>query len=429
MRVGDILRRAMIRDRLIPGDVLLYDSPGLIAWVIRMKTWGDVTHTEVYLGERTGRLPDGTSYDGPACAAARGPQDAGGGGVQTYPLRTEGLRYVMRPTRPFDLVQMERFHRSCIGQRYDLWGVLRVFALQGHGALDRAYCSEHTARMCGTDHGGPGLVNIRYDCDRVSPPMCKASPSVRPHHHRGARGGSCRMTPPDLRSVGIVLGAADVFAWPRTSRITAIALGAHSLTIDHSKRGEWPAQPWEDTTQEGTIWLLAQIGGRWYAGAGERLRPGQTTKDLDVPAGLGRDWFYRPEQEPLHSWSPTTGEVFGFLVSTPARTEWPDPHERTDVVLVEYPSLRVVWREGDAVEPPDAEPETPPADDPPADTHDEAAYVAELRGQIAALAERVDAVSGVAVALGAGLDALDVALHAPVSTSREWGHAHTIRRP
>ena len=149
---------------LRPGDILMFSTGGLVGKWIKFKTWSDFTHTEWYLGD--GKV-----------AAARGPQD-GKGGVQTYDFRPDNIVLVLRPNRPFDLAAMRAFHESCIGQRYDLWGLVRVFYLGGDGAADKTYCSEHVARCYRTRNGGPGLVNECADCDDVSPAQVPLSPVV-----------------------------------------------------------------------------------------------------------------------------------------------------------------------------------------------------------------------------------------------------------
>lgn len=161
-------------DDLMPGDVLLYRSSGIVGWWIRWKTWSDVNHCELYLGLGATATNDGP-YQGPISAAARGPQD-GKGGVQTYPFRAEGLVYVLRPNVNFDLDRMEAFHATCVGQKYDTLGVARVFYAGGNGDADKAFCSEHVARVCRTDHGGPGLFAPTWDCDKTDPGMLLCSP-------------------------------------------------------------------------------------------------------------------------------------------------------------------------------------------------------------------------------------------------------------
>lgn len=156
----------MTRDQMLawlqPGDVLLYSTKGFVSFWIKVKTWSDKTHVELYLG-------DGKT------AAARGPND-GKGGVQTYDFRETDLVLVLRPNVPFDIERMKAFHESCVGQKYDMWGLLRVFCFRGKSEQGKAYCSEHVARMCRLKNGGPGMINECADCDDQAPADCERSP-------------------------------------------------------------------------------------------------------------------------------------------------------------------------------------------------------------------------------------------------------------
>jgi hypothetical protein len=63
---------------LQPGDILLYGDGSLLSWLIRLRTWSDVSHVEVYIGG--GRV---------LASRAQGPRE--------YALRFLGLRRVVRP--------------------------------------------------------------------------------------------------------------------------------------------------------------------------------------------------------------------------------------------------------------------------------------------------------------------------------------------
>ena len=153
------------QDFLQPGDILLYSSSGAVAWWIKFKTWDDCSHAEWYLG-------NGLS------AGARGPGSEGGVGVRTFPTRFKGLSYILRPNMPCDIPQMQSFHESCTDEGYDTWGLVKVFYLRKDGADDKAYCSEHVARCFKVEHGGCGLFQKHYDCDKVTPGMLKSSRAV-----------------------------------------------------------------------------------------------------------------------------------------------------------------------------------------------------------------------------------------------------------
>lgn len=69
-------------------------------------------------------------------------------GVDTYPLRTSGLLYILRPVVPFDIDAGRQWHEGCRGQGYDTFGLLRAFFTpKGRGNIGKQWCSEHTARM------------------------------------------------------------------------------------------------------------------------------------------------------------------------------------------------------------------------------------------------------------------------------------------
>ncbi len=143
----------------------------------------------------------------------------------------------------------------------------------------------------------------------------------------------------DLNQVTIVLGP-NIASWPQTSTVTATQATDHNLCIWHTALGQWPTTIFFDdptTLLEGNQWVFANINGQWYGGAADWYRPGQACKDVTANT-IGRDAFYNPSQEPLHSWVPRPGEVFGVMSSTPARA-WPAMRtldQRTNVVLVRW---------------------------------------------------------------------------------------------
>jgi hypothetical protein len=144
----------------------------------------------------------------------------------------------------------------------------------------------------------------------------------------------------DLRNVTWVLGPNDVWAWPQTSTVTGTKQVPHELCIWHTKLGQWPSVIFfndPNTLVEGNQWVVANIGGRWYGGAADWYRPGQACKDVTADT-IAADAFYYPEQEPLRSWRPAVGEVFGLFSTTPARA-WPAMRtvdQRSNIVLVRW---------------------------------------------------------------------------------------------
>ncbi len=151
--------RSSLIEVLRPGDVLLYSGRGLYSWIIKIKTWSEISHCETYVG-------------GGFSAASRD-----GKGVGTYPLRTSQLRYVLRPAGPLQLRSGLRWHASVVGQGYDWLGVIRAFiSPRGRGNIGKQWCSEHTARMA-------NKMGLRpfgsYDAEKVSPRDFLTSPYYR----------------------------------------------------------------------------------------------------------------------------------------------------------------------------------------------------------------------------------------------------------
>jgi hypothetical protein len=141
----------------------------------------------------------------------------------------------------------------------------------------------------------------------------------------------------DLNQVTIVLGPANIASWPQTATVTGTKASQGELCVYTTKTGLWPTSLFFDTNAliEGNQWVFANIGGRWYGGAGEWQRPGQACKPVPLE-NMGADTFYGDNMEPLRSWRPQPGEVFGVMASTPARA-WPSMRtvdERSNVVLI-----------------------------------------------------------------------------------------------
>jgi hypothetical protein len=151
-------------DFIRPGDCLLYRASGVVGWIIKIKTWHDVTHCEGYAGA-------GMSV------ASRGPQD-GVGGVGLYPLRLDGLVAILRPIPAFNLARAMAWFRTVNGESYDLWGLLRFFTI-GAGKQDRMFCSEFLTRW----YRAGGFEPFQPDEDADAVPPCYFLISPLMDHH------------------------------------------------------------------------------------------------------------------------------------------------------------------------------------------------------------------------------------------------------
>jgi hypothetical protein len=148
---------------LATGDHLLYDvdslwsDPGgfLCDWVIRTKTWSDVAHIEIYDG-------NGMSL------ASRA------GGVNRYPFRAQGLKYILRPNT-WNHVAATAYFLTVKGQGYDWKGLLCFTLAVRTGANGKQFCSEF-ARNLDAAAGCPSFYK-QWPADLTAPGMFKASPA------------------------------------------------------------------------------------------------------------------------------------------------------------------------------------------------------------------------------------------------------------
>lgn len=139
------------------GDILLYKGSGIFGWLTRTKTWSDVGHVEIYVGNHTTIT----------ASAARG--------VDFHPLRLDfkKLRYVRRPLQKLNLgAAIKWFVTNAKGQKYDGWGLFRSFVLVKQGVKNlRMFCSEVSdAFLRG---GGVFLFDKSLPPDAVSPAQFK----------------------------------------------------------------------------------------------------------------------------------------------------------------------------------------------------------------------------------------------------------------
>lgn len=157
--------------RLQPGDILLFDRPGLFGTLIKLKRGEQYSHVEIYAG------------DGQTVASRNGI------GVNQYPIDLNGLAAIYRPTNPaaFSFQKgMEWFTSKdsngkflIKGQGYDWIGLLSfTFAkFQGRNS-GKMFCSEFVMRFY--RHAGLELFSPITDADAVSPGMLPYSLELKP---------------------------------------------------------------------------------------------------------------------------------------------------------------------------------------------------------------------------------------------------------
>ena len=136
----------------------------------------------------------------------------------------------------------------------------------------------------------------------------------------------------------------NVGGWPAASTVTDVRIRdvpAGGICIEHTKAGVWPGTRTQGGSNlAGNPWVFGNVNGRWYAATYEWLRPGQICK-LTVAGGHGRpsrELGPHIKRPPLDNWVPRSGEMVGFMVSTPARFGPEGPvRERSNIVLVRWP--------------------------------------------------------------------------------------------
>ena len=126
----------------------------------------------------------------------------------------------------------------------------------------------------------------------------------------------------DLTSVTYVGPYPNIANWQETARITSASHGNGILCIEHTRLNIWPGLPFiydSNTIVEGNQWMFANVGGKWYGGAGHWYRPGQACKG-EVDERFFVDAFR--VKPPFNSLVLRRGDVFGVAVTTPSRV-WP----------------------------------------------------------------------------------------------------------
>jgi hypothetical protein len=135
-------------------------------------------------------------------------------------------------------------------------------------------------------------------------------------------------------------GPMNVGPWAITSTLTSVSQTRYQWCMDHTKKFSWPAalEPGGGVNVNGNMWAIANIGGTWYAGIIEWLKPGMVCQSLgsggavNVLQAMSTHWFFSP----LKGYVPKPGETIYVFVSAVA---WPghvNPivNERTQFVKV-----------------------------------------------------------------------------------------------
>lgn len=139
----------------------------------------------------------------------------------------------------------------------------------------------------------------------------------------------------------------NVSAWPITDTIPQGGVeqdGAPPgpMCINHTKRGIWPTSDFFNDPEvqvESNQWYFAFIGGTWYGGSGENMRPNQICKQGQMSEAIGPDGTWGG---PMDTWAPRAGELVGYMMTTPARF-WPAMRtldERSNMIVQPWVDTR-----------------------------------------------------------------------------------------
>jgi hypothetical protein len=130
------------------GDILLYNTDSIVDDLIDLKTWSDVAHVEIYVG------------DGWSVASRNGL------GVDLYPYRPDSLHKVRRLSVPFDKENADTWFNSGVkGQKYN-WASLAEFFnihIQSQGFICSVFAANYLR------YGGCELFAPDYEISKISP--------------------------------------------------------------------------------------------------------------------------------------------------------------------------------------------------------------------------------------------------------------------
>jgi hypothetical protein len=124
----------------------------------------------------------------------------------------------------------------------------------------------------------------------------------------------------------------NVASWSITSKLSSVNIGSSTITLNYDKANSWPGVDIGDNTiVNANPWVFVKYNGKWYAATWEWLRVGSITKNRVAVNG---DHIKQP---PLNTWSPSSGEKIGFMVSGLARGSERNVQQRTNIIIVTWP--------------------------------------------------------------------------------------------
>ena len=206
----------------------------------------------------------------------------------------------------------------------------------GDGASARVSVDRGRASTTHT-YTAAGTYTVAADVTDDAGRSASASLQLTVSEAGGGGGGGCGGGGADaLDPNSVVWLHANVANWTVSSTTTSVTVSPQQICIDHTKAGQWQVK----NNVEGNPWVIANVGGTWYAGTYEWLRSGQICKALGVPSehpDTARALGPHIKKSPLDTWVPKAGEVVYFFVSTHARDATRTSNERSNIVKVIWP--------------------------------------------------------------------------------------------
>jgi len=137
-----------------------------------------------------------------------------------------------------------------------------------------------------------------------------------------------------------ILNQTNVLDFPATSQLTEVGFKPGGIHLRHTKEDVWPPVGFETTTQQATLWILANINNAWVGAGMERIRPGQKDKpEGDNPTQFIANWVEGRPFGPFNNHVFKPGDSIGVLVVAGNSRLAGDfaVRERTNVVEVQVP--------------------------------------------------------------------------------------------
>ena len=124
----------------------------------------------------------------------------------------------------------------------------------------------------------------------------------------------------------------NISNWKESAVLTASVGGTR---INLKNNAAWPTmrtRASDGGPLMGNAWVIAEVGGQWYAATWEWMRQGQQFK---AKRSLHGDHIKRGEFGP--HWTPKSGQRIGLMISTGARNSERTTNERSNISWVVWP--------------------------------------------------------------------------------------------